>query len=224
MSLDEQLRVVVADDDAFARRLIKGSLQSAGMVVVAEAADGHEAVELALRHQPDVLLVDVVMPVLDGVLVTRKVRRAKPDQLVVVLSSAGEDEFGLLALQAGAVGFLSKDLDIDALPRALMGVWRGEGAISRAMTRRLIGHFRSRPDGSSPLRPIDGPLTAREWEVIDVLRPGLSTDQVADTLVVSNETVRSHVKNILRKLNVHSRAEAIAATDALRTPASVGAG
>src|SRR3954451_15679531 len=214
MSVEEGMRVVIADDDSFARRLIKGSLQRAGMVVVAEAADGREAVVLALQHRPDVLLLDVVMPLLDGILATRQVRRADPDQLVVLLTSTGEEEFGLLGLKAGAVGFLSKDLDIDALPRALMAVREGEGAISRTMTRRLIGHLRQGANGAPDLRPIGGPLTPREWEVIELLRRGLSTDEAADALVVADETVRSHIKNILRKLNVHSRADAVAATQA----------
>jgi two-component system, NarL family, response regulator LiaR len=214
------LRAVVADDDPFARQVIKDALQRGGVQVIAEARNGRQAIELTLYHRPDVVLMDVVMPSLDGVLATREVLRADPDQLVVVLTSAGEEEFGLLALEAGAVGFLSKDLDIDALPRALMAVGEGQAAISRAMTRRVLGRFRQVSDGSPRLRPIGGPLTPREWEVIDVLRPGLSTDEVAEVLVISDETVRSHIKNILRKLNVHSRAEALAATDALRMHAS----
>jgi NarL family two-component system response regulator LiaR len=216
MSTEESLRVIVADDDPFARRLIKAGLQRAGMVVVAEAADGRAAVELGLRHRPDVIVMDAVMPLLDGILATRMIVDANPDQLVVVLSGAGEAEFGLLALQAGAVGFLSKDIDIDALPRALMAVREGQGAISRAMTRRLLVRVRAAPDGSSGLRPVRGPLTSREWEVIDLLTRGDSPNQVADTLVLSRETVRSHIKNIMRKLAVHSRADAVAAAEQLR--------
>jgi NarL family two-component system response regulator LiaR len=216
MSAESSLRVIVADDDALARRLIKSALRNAGMTVVAEAGSGREAVELGLHYRPDIILMDVVMPGLDGVLATRKIVESNPDQLVVVLTAAGEDEFGLLALRAGAVGFLSKEIDIDALPQALAAVRDGEGAISRAMTRRLIEQFRGGSSGSSGLRPIKGPLTAREWEVIDLLTPGYSTDQVADTLVVSHETVRSHLKNIMRKLGVHSRADAVAAVERLR--------
>jgi len=216
MSASAPLRVIIADDDPFARRVIKGALQAAGMIVVAEAKDGHEAVELGVHYRPDVVLIDVVMPELDGILATRRIVRQVPDQLVVVLTGAEEDELGLLALEAGAVGFLSKDADIDALPRALQGVRRGEGAVSREMTRRLMERVRSAAAGSSGLRPIKSPLTSREWEVIDLLKPGQSTDRVADTLVVSPETVRSHVKNIMRKLQVHSRAEAVAAAERLR--------
>jgi two-component system, NarL family, response regulator LiaR len=224
MSAPAPLRVIIADDDPFARRVIKGALQAAGMIVVAEAKDGHEAVELGVHYRPDVVLIDVVMPELDGILATRRIVRQVPDQLVVVLTGVEEDELGLLALEAGAVGFLSKDADIDALPRALQGVRRGEGAVSREMTRRLMERVRGASAGSAGLRPIKSPLTSREWEVIDLLKPGQSTDHVADTLVVSPETVRSHVKNIMRKLQVHSRAEAVAAAERLRRDTSEAAG
>jgi NarL family two-component system response regulator LiaR len=216
ISAETSLRVIIADDDAFARRVIKGALQDVGVTVVAEATDGDEAVELSLHYQPDVVVMDAVMPGLDGILATRRIMRANPDQLVVVLTGGGDDELGLLALRAGAVGFLSKDADVDALPRVLRGVRRGEAAVSREMTRRLIDRFRGAPDGSSGLRPIKSPLTAREWEVIDLLKPGHSPDEVAEALVLSPETVRSHVKNIMRKLEVHSRADAVAAADRLR--------
>jgi two-component system, NarL family, response regulator LiaR len=217
MSAEAPLRVIIADDDPLARRVIKGALQSAGVIVVAEARDGHEAVELVVHYRPDVVVMDVVMPRLDGVLATRTILKQIPDQLVVVLTGAADDELGLLVLEAGAVGFLSKDVDIDALPRALEGVRRGEAAVSRELTRRLIERIRGAAGSSSGLRPIKSPLTSREWEVIDLLKPGQSTDHVADTLVLSTETVRTHIKNIMRKLNVHSRADAISAAERLRT-------
>ena len=209
-------RVITADDDPFARRVIKAALQAAGLTVVAEAKTGREAVQLVLHYRPDVVVMDVVMPELDGILATRQILKANPDQLVVVLTGGGEHELGLLALRAGAVGFLSKEADIDALPRALEGVRRGEAAISRDMTRRLIERYRATTDGTTGLRPIKSPLTAREWEVIDLLTPDRSPQHVADTLVLSPETVRSHIKNIMRKLNVHSRADAVAAAERLR--------
>ena len=203
MSEQESLRILVADDDPLARRVIKAALRDAGMIVVAEARDGREAVELGVYYRPDVIVMDVVMPRLDGILATRRILKEVPDQIVVVLSGVGEDEVGLLALQAGAAGFISKDVDVDVLPRTLRAVHGGEAAISRAMTRRVIEAFRSAARDASGLRPIHGPLTAREWEVIDLLAPGHSTDHVADVLVLSIETVRSHLKNIMRKLGVH---------------------
>jgi CheY-like chemotaxis protein len=148
---DSALRVVVADDDPFARRLIRSALEHAGMLVVGRDHAG-----------------------LDGVLATRTILKALPHQLVLMLTRGGEDEFGLLALQAGAVGFLSKETDIDAVPRALEGVHSGEAAISRAMTRRLIERLRNAPRGRSGQRPVKGPLTSRDWEVVDLLAPGHS--------------------------------------------------
>ena len=143
MSEQESLRILVADDDPLARRVIKAALRDAGMIVVAEARDGREAVELGVYYRPDVIVTDVVMPRLDGILATRRILKEVPDQIVVVLSGIGENEVGLLALQAGAAGFISKDVDVDTLPRTLRAVHTGEAAISRAMTRRVIDAFRS---------------------------------------------------------------------------------
>ena len=132
MSADTPLRVVIADDDAFARRVTKHALQAAGMTVVAEAADGREAVELGLRHRPDVVVIDVVMPRLDGILATRRILEANPGQPVVVLTGAGENELGLEALRAGAVDVVAKHADIDVLARALEAARREDAASSRA--------------------------------------------------------------------------------------------
>ena len=216
--IDERLRAVIADDDPFARRVIKDVLTASGVLVVAEARNGREAVEFALYYRPDVVIMDVVMPELDGILATRQILKVNSDQLVIVLTGIDEDdELGLLALRAGATGFLSKDVDIDALPKTLHAVRAGEAAISRRMTKRLIEQLRSAPGGSSGLRPVKSPLTAREWEVIDLLKARRSTDEIAADLVLSTETVRSHVKNILRKLDVRSREDAVVAADRMRT-------
>ena len=158
------------------------------------------------------------MPGLDGIMAMRQIRRQLPEQLVIVLTGAGsdDDELGLLALRAGAAGFLSKELEIEALPRALEGLRQGEAAISRRLTLSLIERLRETPGGSSGMRPVKSPLTAREWEVIDLLKESKTTDQIADELVLSPETIRSHVKNILRKLKVRSRHEAVAVADEMR--------
>ena len=125
----EQPRAVIADDDPFARRVIKDVLQRSGVIVIAEARDGRQAVELTLHYRPDVVVMDVVMPELDGIMATRQIRRELPEQLVIMLTGAGSDdhELGLQALRAGASGFLSKDLEIEALPRALAGLARRSG-------------------------------------------------------------------------------------------------
>jgi NarL family two-component system response regulator LiaR len=219
---DPPLRAVIADDDPFARMVIKDVLQAAGVRVIAEASNGRQAVEYALYYRPDVVVMDVVMPELDGIMATRQIVAQLPEQLIIVLTGAGDedDELGLQALRAGAAGFLSKDVDIEALPRALDGVRRGEAAVSRKMTKRLIERLRRTPSGAAGMRPVKSPLTPREWEVIDLLRAGESTEEMARTLVLSSETVRSHVKNILRKLDVRSREDAVAAADKMRNAPS----
>src|SRR5215218_5071876 len=118
LDTENPLRVIVADDDPFARRIIRSSLQDAGIVVVAEAGTGAQAVELTLFYDPDVVLLDVVMPELDGISATRKIIKAQPDARIVLLTSA-DDDVGIVGLQAGASGFLNKDLNIEALPRAV---------------------------------------------------------------------------------------------------------
>ena len=215
---EQRLRAVIADDDPFARRVIKSVLTESGVLVIAEARNGREAVELALYYRPDVVVLDIVMPELDGILATRQILKAIPDQLVIALTGAADedDELGLLALRAGAAGFLSKDVDINALPRTLRALRAGEAGISRRMTRRVIEQLRNAPGGASGMRPVKSPLTAREWEVIDLLKATRSTDEIAADLVLSTETVRSHVKNILRKLDVRSREDAVAAADRMR--------
>jgi two-component system, NarL family, response regulator LiaR len=210
------LRAIVADDDPFARRMIKEALQRADVVVIAEAQNGREAVELALHYRPDVVVMDVVMPELDGIAATRRIVKEHPDQVIVILTSADDDEMGLLGLRAGAAGFLTKDLDVDVLPRALHGVLTGEAAISRKLSMRLVEQLRRAPESGAGLRPVKSPLTPREWEVMDLLAQSRTTDQIADALVLSSETVRTHVKNILRKLEVRSREEAVAVADRMR--------
>jgi DNA-binding NarL/FixJ family response regulator len=210
------MRAIVADDDAFARRVIKTALQEHGIVVIAEATTGREALELTLHYRPDVVLLDIVMPELDGIATTERILLEHPDQLIVILTGADQEDMAIRALRAGAVGYLTKDLDIDALPRALEGVLAGEAAISRGLARRLIEHLRAMPEGAAGLRPIKSPLTAREWEVIDLLAQRRSTEEMAHELVLATETVRSHVKNVMRKLGVRSREDAVAAAQRMR--------
>jgi DNA-binding NarL/FixJ family response regulator len=211
-----RLRIIIADDDPLARRVVRDALQDAGVIVIAEAANGREAVELARHYRPDIVLMDIIMPGIDGLEATRLLAREVPDTAVLVLTASGDEDTGMLALRCGAAGFLSKDVDIAALPRALRGITYGEAAISRELTMRVIERFRRvRTDGAG-LRPVQSVLSGREWEVLDHLCSGASTDDIADTLVLSTETVRSHIKNILRKLRVSSRAEAIAVARELR--------
>jgi two-component system, NarL family, response regulator LiaR len=212
-----QLRVVVVDDDPLARRMLRDVLQDAGVTVIAEAGGGREAIELSLYYKPDVVVMDLVMPGMDGIAATRQIVEKAPEIKVVMLTSSDSEEVGLMTLRAGASGFLCKSVGVDALPRALRCARDGEAVVSRSLTMRLIeGMRRVREDGAG-MRPIRSPLTPREWEVLDLLCQERSTDDIADTLVLSVETVRSHIKSVLRKLGVRSRQEAVKAASGLRS-------
>jgi DNA-binding NarL/FixJ family response regulator len=210
------VRVIVADDDPFVRRLVKDALQNAGIVVIAEASSGREAVELILHYHPDVALIDVSMPDVDGFAATRRIVAQSPRQLVVLLTGPEDEEVALLGLRAGASGFLSKDLPVEALPQAVKAAARGEAAVSRSLTARLIAHLRSLPEGQREMRPIRSPLTNREWEVVGILAERRSNADIAAELAVSPATIRSHMKSIRRKLGVQSREDAVEVAEQLR--------
>ena len=210
------LKVIIADDDPLARRAIRDALQAHGIVVIAEAAEGHDAVELVLHYDPDVVLMDVVLPRVDGIAATHRILKHNPHVVVVMMSANEDPELGLMCLRSGAGGFLPKTVPLETLPRAVRAAANGEPVVTRRLTSELIERLRrSSPDGKG-LRPVRSALTPREWEVLDLLCQHLSTDEIADTLVLSSETIRSHVKNILRKLGVRSRQEAIEVAKELR--------
>jgi NarL family two-component system response regulator LiaR len=218
--IQRNLRVIVAEDDPFARMVIREALERAAITVVGEADNGRQAVDLALRHRPDAVVMDVAMPQLDGLAATRHIVSADPCQVIILVSRGDDEATGLACLRAGAVGFLTKDLDIEALPRAVEGAVKGEAAISRRLSMRLIERLHNLTGRSSLSQPVRSPsLTPREWEVIDLLAQGMTTDQIADSLHLASETVRSHVKHILRKLDARSRGEAVAAAQRIRDAA-----
>jgi DNA-binding NarL/FixJ family response regulator len=215
-SSGDSLRTIVADDDPFVRRHVKDTLRKAGVVVIAEATNGREAIELTLHYRPDVVLMDIVMPEVDGITATRRIVGERPGQLVILLTGSNHEDMALIGLRAGAAGFLTKDLPVEALPRVMHAVTRGEAAVSRALTTRLIEYLRRAPDRRFAMRPIHSPLTNREWEVLDLLAEQRSNADIAEALVVSKATVRSHVKSILHKLHVRSREAAVEAADQMR--------
>jgi len=209
--------VLVVDDDPLVRRMIRDVLNPAGIAVVGEAEDGRDAVRAARHYKPDVILLDVVMPGVDGFAALEQIMADRQvDAKVVILSVRGEHDLGYLALRMGAVGYLNKDLDIGVLPRVLRDVAKGGAAVSRSFTADLAGRLRELPAGGIGMRPVRSVLTTREWEIVDQLCIERSTRQIADALVLSIETVRTHIKNILRKLDVHSRADVVDLVQRLR--------
>jgi DNA-binding NarL/FixJ family response regulator len=192
--------------------------------VVGEAGDGERTVEMAVAERPDIVLMDAEVPQLDGVIATLRIRRSAPGVKVVLLSTHEDEELGILALRAGAVGFLVKDVGMDALRRALLGVMYGEAAVSRRLAQAVIGRLRQLPPTVGGMRPVQSNLTSREWHVLDLMCAGRTTEEMAEELVLSIETIRSHVKHILAKLGARSRAEAVEMAEAQRTGGGLAAG
>jgi DNA-binding NarL/FixJ family response regulator len=215
----QRLRVLLADPDPLVRRVVRDQLRTAGFVVVADTADGREAVELARHYSPELAVIEARMTSTDGASAIRAIARDAPQTRIVVLSAEDDEELGLQVLMAGAVGYLTKEEGAPVLPRVLAKVAQGEAAVPRTLAMRLLVSLRSVPDRG--WRPLHSQLTTREWEIVELLAEGAGTHDIADELVLSPATVYGHVKNIMRKLDVRSRGEAVAAAEKLR-PAEMG--
>lgn len=204
------ITVVLADDHAAVRAGIRLALAGEGFNVVAEAPDGPSAVEAAKRERPDIALLDVNMPG-SGIKAAEEIAAALPDTVVVMLTVSRDDDDLFAALRAGASGYLLKDTDPGRLPFALRGVLDGEAALPRGLVARLIEEFRTRGKRRRlPLMRQRGvELTEREWEVLEFLHDGLSTAEIAERMSISPVTVRRHVSEILKKLRVTTREEAV---------------
>jgi NarL family two-component system response regulator LiaR len=215
------LRTVVADPNAVSREMLRGQLSEDPRFAFAGAAThAAELISLVNREQPDVAVIDSALPPGGALATVAAVLGRRPQIAIVVLADVGDHaaapDAALAALRAGARGYLDRGLRPAALASAVAAVADGEPALSRKLTMQLLARLIGLPEDVGGLRPVRSPLSDREWEVLDLLDGGLSTAQIADQLVVSSETVRSHVKRILRKLGVHNRAEAIVAARQLR--------
>jgi len=208
------IRVLIADDHAPTRADLHEAVeQDERFRVVAEAADGASAVEAALRERPDLCLLDIRMPG-SGIAVTRELTSRLPEMKVVMITVSLDDDDLLNALRAGASGYLLKDSDLDRLPHALMDTLNGGAAIPRRLVARIVDEFRDHgPRRRAVVTDRGYDLTSREWEVLGMVRQGMTTSQIASRLFVSRATVRSHVAALLKKLNVPDR-EALRRLDA----------
>ncbi|MGY1745037.1 response regulator [Blastococcus sp. SYSU D00695] len=202
-------RVLLADDQGLVRAGFRMILEAQdGLEVVGEAGDGEEAVALAARERPDVVLMDIRMPRLDGIAATRAVVADSPATRVLVLTTFDLDEYVYAALEAGASGFLLKDVGRDDLVAAVRVVAAGEALLAPSVTRRLLADFvRARP-APAPAAAA-GPLTTRERETLELLARGLSNAEIAGRMVVSEHTVKTHVGNVLMKLGLRDRVHAV---------------
>lgn len=205
------VRVLLADDQALVRAGFGMILDAQpDLVVVAEAGDGRQAIELARTHRPDVVLMDIRMPVLDGLAATREIVAELPRTRVLVLTTFDADDYVYDALAAGASGFLLKDVGRDELVQAVRIVAQGDALLAPKVTRRLLADFvRSRPAPPSPPSPVLELLTARERDTLMLLARGQSNAEIAAAMVVSEHTVKTHVGNVLMKLGLRDRIHAV---------------
>ena len=201
-----RIRVLIADDQPLMRAGFRTVLEATGSIeVVAEAGDGEEAIALAQRHEPDVILMDVQMPRLDGIEATRRLPRHR----VLVLTTFGLDEYIVEALRAGASGFLTKDAPVNDLVAAVRAVAAGDAVLSPAATRQLLDRVGRRLPPVAPASERQDDLTERELDVLRLLAAGMSNAEIAQALVVAEPTVKSHVSNLLSKLGLRDRVQAV---------------
>jgi NarL family two-component system response regulator LiaR len=205
----ERIKVLIADDHAFVRESTRRILeQEADLEVVAEAGDGEQAVKLACDLKPNVALLDVAMPRLDGVEATRRIKAACPSVAVLVLSAYDDDQFVFGLLEAGAAGYLLKNVRGQEIVDAIRAVHAGESVLHPLVARKVLNRFAG-ASGKVPFRKSADILTGREMEVLKMVTKGLSNKEIAEALYLSVRTVQGHLVNIFSKLRVSSRTEAV---------------
>ena len=198
------VRLLLADDHRMVRQSMRRSMEDAGFDVVGEAPDGQEAVRLAEELRPDVILMDVSMPVLDGVEATRQVRAAGTGTQVVILTMHADADVVRRALQAGAVGYLTKDCSIDEVVEAVRLAASGDGAVSPGLAAALLREAQSTSPAENDLG-----VSAREIEVLQLIAEGAAPPEVAERLFISVKTVKNHLSSIYEKLDARDRTQAV---------------
>jgi len=210
--MGDEIRVLIADDQQLVREGLHLLLEMIPDVSVAgEAADGAQAVERARRLQPDVVLMDVQMPRLDGVAATRQIQEVCPEVKVIILTTFDDDEYVFEGLRAGAVGYLLKDVPSEQLAEAIRAAARGEAFIHPSVTRKVVAELTRLTERERVRReqPLVEPLSPREMEVLALLAESLSNQEIAGRLTIAPGTVKNHVSNILSKLNARDRTQAV---------------
>ncbi|MBN1921664.1 MAG: response regulator transcription factor [Anaerolineae bacterium] len=203
--MNQTIRVLIVDDHTIVRKGIRALLaEIAGLEVIGEAADGLEAVALAFRLNPDVILMDLGMPRLDGIEATRQIRARQPESRILVMTSFATDDKVLPAIKAGAQGYLLKESAPDDLIQAIRQIYRGESSLHPVIARKVLQEIAHPPDRP----PTPDPLTDREVEVLRLVAQGLSNQDIARKLHISDPTVRTHVSNVMSKLYLANRVQA----------------
>ena len=206
---DANLRVLIVDDHALFRRGLQMVLrQEPDLEVVGEAADGHEAIAKAQELMPDVILMDVRMPRRTGIEATRRVKELLPHVKILMLTISDEEADLYDAVKAGASGYLLKEISIDEVADAIRAVWAGQSTISPSMAAKLLNEFAAMSKREEEALPIPR-LTDREMQVLRLVARGLNNRDIAAELIISENTVKNHIRNILEKLHLHSRMEAV---------------
>lgn len=208
--MNDAIRVLVADDQALVREGLMTLLAiAAGIEPVAAAADGEEAVALAARHRPHVVLMDLRMPRMDGVEATRLIRAAQPETEIVVLTTHADDQSIFGALAAGARGYLTKDAGIAEISRAIHAAAAHQGLLDPGVQARLLAAATAASAPPAPAAPLPDELTPREADVLRLIARGMSNTEIAAALVVSEATVKSHINHLFAKISARDRAQAV---------------
>lgn len=203
--IEKTVTVLIVDDHEVVRKGIKTFLETeAGIEVLGEATNGREAVRLAVELQPDVILMDLLMPEMDGIEAIRELRSRQSGSQILVLTSFGSDDKIFPAVKAGALGYLLKDISPAELTHAIRQAAEGHATLNSSIAGRLLRQFSSDTELSTPLEP----LTDREIEVLKQIACGLTNEQIGETLFISEATVRTHVSHILGKLSLENRTQA----------------
>lgn len=200
----EETRVLLADDHTVVRQGLRALLEmEPDIVVVGEAETGREAVELATKLHPDVVVMDIAMPNLNGLEATRQIIKSVPSTRVLALSSYNDDEYVLQLTEAGAAGYLLKQTAAADLIKAVREARKGNSFFSPAISRRMLDHYRTALNGGVPVRKRNGLLTSRELEVLQLIAEGKPNKQIAAELRISIKTVEKHRQQVMNKLNIH---------------------